>query len=144
MRCSRIGRALLALAATAIVAAPAYAQDAQDTAARKGVVLHTLKDIHLAMAICWQASLPPPSRATPGMRVTMRVSFTRSGEILGEPLFTFVTPGVRPDTRALYERAAAAALNRCTPLPFSDGLGNAVAGQPRVFLFIDRRNEKKV
>jgi hypothetical protein len=142
MRCSRIGRALFALAATAF-AVPAYGQDAPDVAAPKSVLLHTLRDIHLAMAICWQASLPPPSRATPGMRVTMRVSFTRHGEILGEPLFTFVTAGVRPDTRALYERAAAAALNRCTPLPFSDGLGNAVAGQPRVFLFIDRRNEKK-
>jgi hypothetical protein len=131
---------LFTLGAMTVAAASASAQDA---AAPKHVLLQTLRDIHLAMEMCWQANLPPPPRATPGMRVTVRLSFTRSGEIMGEPLFTFVTPGVGPDVRALYQRAAATALNRCTPLPFSDGLGNAVAGQPRVFLFIDRRNEKR-
>jgi hypothetical protein len=138
MRCSRIGTTLLVLSATCAASA-----SAQDAAAPKRVLLQTLKDIHLAMEICWRASLPPPPQATPGMRVTMRVSFTRSGDILGEPVFTFVAPDMPPEARAIYQRAAAAALNRCTPLPFSDGLGNAVAGQPRVFLFTDRRNEKR-
>ncbi len=76
------------------------------------------------------------------MTVKVLVSFTRSGEMFGEPKFTFVTPGVPVETAAAYERAAADALARCNPLPFSDGLGNAVAGRPCIFQFIDRRNEK--
>jgi hypothetical protein len=137
------GRSLvLALIATSVVPA-ALAQPVERPGAHD-VRLDTLRDVYLAMELCWRANLPPLAQATPGMRVSVRVSFTRSGEILGEPLFTFATPGVSAQTRALYQRAAASALGRCTPLPLTDGLGNAVAGSPRVFTFIDRRNEKRV
>jgi hypothetical protein len=132
---------LLGLFATFV--APAAVAQTAGRSTSNPVRLETLRDIHLAMEICWRANLPPPAQATPGMRVTVRVSFTRIGEILGEPLFTFATPGVPAETRARYQRAAAAALARCTPLPFTDSLGNAVAGTPRVFVFIDRRNEKR-
>jgi hypothetical protein len=133
---------MFALAAACV--APAAAAQQVEARWAKDVRLDTLRDIHLAMELCWRANLPPLAQATPGMRVTVRVSFTRAGEILGEPLFTFATPGVSAHTRAIYQRAAASALGRCTPLPLSDGLGNAVAGTPRVFTFIDRRNEKRV
>jgi hypothetical protein len=118
-------------------------QDQRTAPIRPRVELNTLRDIHLVMELCWRANLPPTPEAVPGMTITLRVSFTRSGEVLGAPSFTFVTQGVSPQTRNLYQRAAANALNSCTPLPFSPGLGDAVAGQPRVFLFIDRRNEKR-
>jgi hypothetical protein len=135
-------RCLLSGLIAAFMVPAAVAQPAGRPAS-SAVRLETLRDIHLAMEICWRANLPPPAQARPGMRVTVRVSFTRTGEILGEPLFTFATPGVPAETRALYQRAAAGALGRCTPLPFTDSLGNAVAGTPRVFVFIERRNEKR-
>ncbi|MEA2997836.1 MAG: hypothetical protein QOG74_3385 [Alphaproteobacteria bacterium] len=109
---------------------------------RRPPVLNTLKDIGLALGICWTAHLPPPEQARPGMRVTVMLTFTRSGEILGEPRFTFVTPEAAPETRALYQRVAVDAIGTCTPLPFSEGLGNAVAGRPNIFPFVDWRNAK--
>jgi hypothetical protein len=138
-----MGRGLVFALATALLAPTATAQQVEPPRP-KDVRLNSLRDIHLAMELCWRANLPPLAQAVPSMRVTVRVSFTRSGEILGEPLFTFATPGVSTQTRALYQRAAANALGRCTPLPLTEGLGNAVAGSPRVFMFIDRRNEKRV
>ena len=107
-------------------------------------VLNTLKDIGLALGICWSAHLPPVAQARPGMRVTVMLTFTKSGEILGEPRFTFVTQEASPETRALYQRVAVAAIDTCTPLPFSERLGNAVAGRPNIFPFVDWRNAKGV
>ena len=108
--------------------------------ARPTIELTTLNDMGLAMEMCWRASLP--ARPVPGMTINVMVSFKRNGEIFGEPKFTFVTPGVPTDTRATYQRAAADAIARCNPLPFSESLGNAAAGRPWVFHFTDRRNEK--
>jgi hypothetical protein len=110
--------------------------------ARRPPVLNTLKDIGLALGICWSAHLPPIAQARPGMRVTVMLTFTKSGDILGEPRFTFVTQEALPETRALYQRVAVAAIDTCTPLPFSERFGNAVAGRPNIFPFIDWRNAK--
>jgi hypothetical protein len=109
---------------------------------RRPPVLNTLHDIGLALSICWAAHLPPQAQARPGMNVTVMLTFTRSGEVLGEPRFTYMTPEASPETRALYQRAAVEAINSCTPLPLSDGLGGAIAGRPTIFPFVDRRNEK--
>jgi hypothetical protein len=111
---------------------------------RRPPVLNTLKDIGLALGICWTAHLPPVEQARPGMRVSVMLTFTKTGDILGEPRFTFVTREASPETRALYQRVAAAAIGTCTPLPFSEGLGNAVAGRPNIFPFVDWRNSKGV
>jgi hypothetical protein len=85
----------------------------------------------------------PSDLFRPGMRVTVRLAFTRDGEILGEPRFTFTTPGVSPEVKAAYQRAAVDMLNRCTPLPITKELGGAIAGRPFVIPIIDTRNEKK-
>jgi len=112
--------------------------------ARRPPVLNTLNDIGLALSICWSAHLPPAAQARPGMRVTVMLTFTKTGDILGEPRFTFVTREASPETRALYQRVAVAAIDTCTPLPFSERLGNAVAGRPNIFPFVDWRNAKGV
>jgi hypothetical protein len=113
-------------------------------APRRPPVLNTLRDVALALEICWEANLPPLAQARPGMNVTVMLTFTRSGELLGEPRFTYVTPEANPETKALYQRAAVAAIDTCVPLPFSPGLGSAIAGTPKVMPFIDRRNEKGI
>jgi hypothetical protein len=119
-------------------------QDGIAQPTRRPPVLDTLKDIGLALGICWSAHLPPIAQARPGMRVTVMLTFTKSGEILGEPRFTFVTQEASPETRALYQRVAVAAIDTCAPLPFSERLGNAVAGRPNIFPFVDWRNAKGV
>jgi hypothetical protein len=40
--------------------------------------------------------MPDYDVARPGMQITVRLAFTRDGAILGEPRFTFTTPGVSP------------------------------------------------
>ena len=121
----------------------AHAQDAsKPQAPPHPPELNTLRDVWLALEICWRAHEPPLEQARPGMNVTVMLTFTRSGALQGEPRFTYVTHEASAETKALYQRAAVAAINTCTPLPFSESLGNAVAGRPHIKTFIDRRNEK--
>jgi hypothetical protein len=87
--------------------------------------------------------MPDDDIARPGMQITVRLAFTRDGAILGEPRFTFTTPGVSPEVRAAYQRAVVDMLNRCTPLPITKELGNAIAGRPFVIPIVETRKEKK-
>lgn len=111
-------------------------------APRRMPQLNTLRDVGLALEICWEANEPPLAQSRPGMNVTVMLTFTKAGELLGEPKFTYVTPEATQETRALYEQAVAAAIDACTPLPLSEALGNALAGSPKIMPFIDRRNQK--
>ena len=124
--------------------APRVQGEAKPGAPRHLPQLNTLRDVAIALEICWEANEPPPAEARPGMNVTVMLTFTRSGELLGEPRFTYITPEATPETKARYQRAVAAAIDACTPLPFSPGLGNALAGTPKVMPFIDRRNQKGI
>jgi hypothetical protein len=106
--------------------------------------LNTLRDVGLALEICWEANEPPLAQRRPGMTVTVMLTFNKKGELLGEPRFTYVTPEAAQETRALYEQAVVAAINTCTPLPITEALGNAIAGRPSTMQFVDRRNEKGI
>jgi hypothetical protein len=107
----------------------------------RGKLANRLDEIGPLMSKCLQ--MPPYDIARAEMRVTVRLSFTRSGEILGEPRFTFITPGVPSEIRAAYQRVAIDMLNRCTPLPITPELGGAIAGRPFVFVIVETRKEKK-
>jgi hypothetical protein len=109
---------------------------------RRPPQLNTLRDVGMALEICWRANQPPLDQARPGMNVTVMLAFTRTGALLGEPRFTYMTPEASAETKALYQRAVVAAINACTPLPISEALGNALAGSPKIMPFIDRRNQK--
>jgi hypothetical protein len=134
--------AVFAAAMGAVQAQQAGSPGRLPMASSPPVELRTLHDVFLALELCWQASLP--ALPVPGMTVRIALSFKRNGEMFGEPKFTFVTPGVPTGTRVLYQRAASDALTKCNPLPFSEGLGNAAAGRPFLFQFIDRRTEKGI
>lgn len=99
--------------------------------------LNTLEEMHRAIQAC--VVLPPLDEAYEGMEITVQYTFTRNGEILGEPRFTYMTPSAPKKVRAAYQRAIAEALSRCTPLPFTPELGNAVAGRPTLHRFKDTR-----
>lgn len=57
------------------------------------------------------------------MQITVLVSFTRSGEILGKPRITFESPEAGRDDSLAYRVAVMEALQRCTPLPFTPSMG---------------------
>jgi hypothetical protein len=103
--------------------------------------LNTIRDVFTALHACW---IPPPLNvARPGMAITVRLSFKRNGEILGKPFITYQSPGATDDERLAYRIAIVAALKRCTPLPFADALGGALAGRPISIRFVDARRLKQ-
>jgi hypothetical protein len=109
----------------------------QDRPDASGHKLDTLRAMFDALRACW---IPPASdEARAGTQMSVRFAFKRSGEIIATPRVTFVSPGTPSETRETYLHAITAALERCTPLPFTDGLGGAVAGRPIAIRFVDNR-----
>jgi hypothetical protein len=129
MTCVQVIGGALALAA---LASDAVAEPAR---------LNTMKDMGAALQACW---VPPPvDQSRPGMQITVQMSFKRNGELLGHPRITFESAGASDDERLAYRLAVAEMLKRCSPLPFTDALGNAVAGRPFTMRFIDDRKLKQ-
>ena len=89
--------------------------------------INTVREIHAALRACW---VPPNDGARANVQVAIRMSFKRTGEILGLPLITFERPNASEDERNEIHAAIAAMLSRCSPLPLSDALGNIIAGHP--------------
>jgi hypothetical protein len=101
---------------------------------------HRLDTIHAmfdALRACWVP--PPQDEARPGMQMSVRLSFRRSGDVIGAPRVTYASPDAPPPARDTYHDAILAALERCTPLRFTPGLGGAVAGRPVAIRFVDDR-----
>jgi hypothetical protein len=101
----------------------------------------TLQDMFAGLQRCWRPPVLPQGH--PGMQITVMVSFRRSGEILGKPRITFESPEATGTERVIYRTAVMETLQHCTPLPFTGGLGDAVAGRPFTLRFDDRRNHTK-
>jgi len=110
-----------------------------DPGAPQGL-LNTLAEIRQALRGCWQP--PPLSEARSSMELTVRISFKRNGEIFGAHI-TYQTASVSERERAIYQGALLAALSRCSPLPLSAGLGEAIAGRPFTFHIHDTRQQRK-
>ena len=100
--------------------------------------LNTIRDVFSALRACW---IPPEmDAARPGTQITLRFSFNSHGGIISEPRTTYVTADTPSEVRDVYWNAATAALKRCTPLQFTDGLGGALAGRPFAVRFVDNRS----
>ena len=103
--------------------------------------LNTLNDLGAALRACW---IPPPlDQSRPGMQITVQMSFKRNGDLFGQPRITFESAGASDDERLAYRIAVAQMLKRCSPLPFTDALGNAVAGRPFTMRLVDARKLKQ-
>ena len=99
--------------------------------------LNTIGDMFAALSACWEPPAKDDSR--PGTQMSVRLSFKRNGEPVGPPRVTYVSRGTSAEVRKTYLDAVTASLKRCTPLPFSRGLGGALAGRPIAIRFIDDR-----
>jgi hypothetical protein len=110
-------------------------ETANDTAEQHP--LDSIREMFAALRACW---LPPPKdEARHGMEYTIRFAFKRDGEIVAPPRLTYASHDAPADVRDIYRDAVNAALKRCTPLHFSDGMGGAVAGRPIAIRFVDNR-----
>jgi len=100
--------------------------------------LDTIGDLFAALRTCW--SPPPADIARPGMQMSVRFSFKRSGEIIAAPRVTYATAGAPADVRAAYLKSINSSLEGCIPLKFTGGLGGAVAGRPIAIRYVDNRD----
>jgi hypothetical protein len=101
--------------------------------------LNTLSAMFEALRGCWVP--PPAAESRHGMQMSVRLSFKRTGEIIGTPRVTYTLPDTPPEVRDAYYQAITAALERCTPMPFTTGLGGAIAGRPIAIRFVDNREQ---
>jgi hypothetical protein len=100
--------------------------------------LDSIRDMFAALRACWVP--PPKDEARHGMEYTIRFAFKRDGDIIAPPRVTYASHDAPADVRDVYRDAVNAALKRCTPLHFTDGMGDAVAGRPIAIRFVDNRS----
>jgi hypothetical protein len=96
-----------------------------------------LIDVPELLAAC----LAPHLQSAGGQRqLTIRVTFTREGGLIGAPRVTYVQ--APPEEAARLRLAAPQALAACAPYRFTAGLGRAIAGRPFAirYIFGDARN----
>src|SRR3954471_9437200 len=132
---ARFGKTLIRLSMALLCAASGSAAQAQT-----GQV-DNIKEAFARLQTCWRP--PPPSRANPEVEITVIVSFTRDGNILGRPKITYESENATDNDRLEYRVAVMEALQRCTPMPFTGSMGGAVAGRPFAIRFQVRRSPPK-
>ena len=92
---------------------------------------------------CMPAGSRRRSRAANPIDITVIVSFNREGVILGHPRITYESEQASDNDRLQYRIAVMETLQRCTPLPFTEALGGAVAGRPLAIPFRTRKRPPK-
>jgi hypothetical protein len=107
-----------------------------DTAA-EDQTLDSIRQMYAALRACWMP--PSKDKARHGMQYTIRFALKRDGEMIAPPRVTYASHDAPSAVRDVYRDAVDAALKRCTPLHFSDGMGGAVAGRPIAIRFVDDR-----
>jgi hypothetical protein len=98
--------------------------------------LDTIRDVFAKLHSCWKP--PAASRANP-VDITVVVSFNRDGGIIGHPRITHESEHADDNDRLVHRVAVMEALQRCTPLPFTEALGGAIAGRPLAVQFKYRK-----
>jgi hypothetical protein len=125
---ARRGKKLLLAAATLLLGVSgAAAEDAQ---------VNTIQDVFQHLRTCWK---PPPAAKARPIDITVVVSFNRSGNILGHPRISYESAEASDNDRLQYRIAVMEALQRCTPMPFTDAMAGAAAGRPFAIQFRNRK-----
>jgi hypothetical protein len=122
-----------------VAAALLLAMSSTSATAEPGRV-DNIKEVFERFRSCWQ---PPPSIANREIDVTVVVSFTRDGNILGRPRITHESERATDNDRLMYRIAVMEALQRCTPMPFTEGMAGAVAGRPFAIRFQNREHSPR-
>jgi hypothetical protein len=117
-------RPIASIAIFALALGPAIAQPNE-----KQSQVSRVHGIAAGLAACWR----PPHDDD---EVTVRISFTRAGAVIGEPRIVFARSSSGPASDAALADSMMAAIRDCTPLHFSTRLGAAIAGQVLDIRFI--------
>ena len=113
--------------------APGAAKGDQGT----GHPVNTIRALFTALRACW---VPPPAdQARHGMQYTVRFALKRDGALIAPPRRTYSSHDVPAAVRDVYGKAVDTAIERCTPLHFSEQMGDAIAGRPIAVRFVDNR-----
>jgi hypothetical protein len=86
---------------------------------------------------CWQTPSTEPPQT---VEATIRVRFSRTGAVIGEPRVVYVKPAGKAALKEEITKSALAAVKACTPLPVSEKLGASIAGR----MFAIRLNSQPV
>ena len=100
-------------------------------AADGGDGIATLRELGPALTRCFQA----PSGSA-GSQITVRFSLDRNGAVLGQPRVTFSVLVGTAEQKQAFVAAALDALDHCTPVHVTPGLGSAIAGRPLSIRFV--------
>ncbi len=121
-------RSLSAAMVAASLGSPVQAAPA---APDRNAPINSLRDIAPKIATCWH----PPHTDD---EVTIRMSFTREGVLIGRPRVTFMKVIGKSDTDAEVELANSIlkAVYDCAPLAFTPAFGASVAGRVLAIRFI--------
>ena len=98
--------------------------------------IDNVRQVFAAVRSCWRLA---PGKRGSGQQMTLRLSFKRSGEILGVPRITYYEGVPGSDMSRDFADSIGAAFRACIPLPFTEGFGAAIAGRPFTFRFVDDR-----
>ena len=99
--------------------------------------IDTIRALFAALRACW---VPPPAdQARHGMQYTVRFALKRDGALIAPPRRTYSSHDAPGAVREVYAKAADAAIERCMPLHFGGGMGEAIAGRPIAVRFVDDR-----
>lgn len=93
--------------------------------------VNVLADIAPGIAACWHAPHENDE-------ITIRLSFTHQGSLIGRARIMFMKSNAGPDGEAELANSMMQALHDCTPLPFTDSFGGAVAGRVLTLRFVNR------
>jgi hypothetical protein len=104
--------------------------------------VNDLVQIQAALADCWK--FPPVDDGRSPVDVIFELSFKRSGELFGKPRVVKFSREVSQAERERFNLAVVEAVDRCSPMPFTDSMGGAVAGRVLRIRFIDSRKRKQV
>lgn len=102
-----------------------------------GHALDRYAEVAPALGRCWSPLLEVADAKW--RDVTLRVSFRRDGSVNGKPRIVHVSAPADPDAVDRGRRSLLAALDHCTPLPFTPALGRAIAGQIFAIRFVQQR-----
>ena len=109
------------------------------TAGSAAAQISTLNELEASLLDCWEP--PPIEQSRPGTQITVLMSFKRNGELFEQPRIVFQSREASDTQRSSYRTAVAQTLKRCAYLPFTQALGNTVAGQPFTVTFVDDREQ---
>jgi hypothetical protein len=85
-------------------------------------VVDRVHGIATGLAACWR----PPHDDD---QVTVRLSFTRAGAVIGEPRIVYARSSAGGADDSALRQSMLTAIRACAPLNFSARLGSAIAGQ---------------